>query len=232
MGAHPHPTPNGVGPASGTMPSKVDPKAKKKQMEEEAAKKILAPGDRKSSLKKRTTAATPPREDTTKMIRPTGTFPLKEFKEDDLKSLKETMSLGLSTAKSDPSESSAKEDCGDNNSIKASIAAVRANLFKGLTQDSAEPEEEINPTTKSEKKKGKRTSWVHVAKAGATLSVEVTKRGAVFAEGTQFNEKQYKPMKKTPSKVDLNLFTCVICVKLKLFHGVPKVQAAITWRPR
>ncbi len=62
---------------------------------------------------------------------------------------------------------------------------------------------------------------------GATPSAEVTKRGAVFAEGTQFNEKQYKPMKKTPSKVDSNLFTCVICIKIKLFHGVPEVQAAI-----
>ncbi len=149
-GAHLHPTPKGVGPASSTMPSKVDCKAKEKQMEEEAAQKILAPGGRKSSLKKRTAAATPPREDTTKMIRPTGTSPMKESKEDDLKSLKETMSLGLATAKSDPSESSAKEDCGDNNSIKASIAAVQANLFKGLTQGSAEPEEEIDPTAKSE----------------------------------------------------------------------------------
>jgi hypothetical protein len=93
-------------------------------MEEEAAQKILAPGGRKSSLKKRMAAATPPREDTTKIIRPTGTSPMKESKEDDLKSLKETMSLGLATAKSDPSKSSAKEDCGDNDSIKASIAAV------------------------------------------------------------------------------------------------------------
>jgi hypothetical protein len=52
-------------------------------------------------------------------------------------------------------------------------------------QDSPEPEEEIDPTAKSEKKKGKRTSWVHVAKAGATPSAEVTKQGAVFAEGTR-----------------------------------------------
>jgi hypothetical protein len=230
---HPHPTPKGVGPASGTMPSKVDcQQAKEKETEEEAVQKILAPGGRKSSLRntKRTAAATPPREDINKGIRPTGTSSIKDLKDDDLEvdSLKETMSLGLgSTTKSDPSEISSNKEGVDNNSIKASIAAVQANLFKGHMQNSAESEEEPDPTAKSGKKKAISTSWVHAAKAGATPSAEETKQGAVFAAGTQFNEKQNKPAKKTPGKLDLTLFTSVIRIKIHLFDGVPEVQAAI-----
>jgi hypothetical protein len=49
----------------------------------------------------------------------------------------------------------------------------------------------------------------------------------VFAAGTQFNKKQSKPAKKTPGKLDLTLFTSVIRIKIKLFHGVPEVQAEI-----
>ncbi len=177
-GAHPHPTPKGVGPVSGTMPLIVDKRAKEKQTKEEVVQKILAPGGRKSSLRssKRTAAETPPREEINKAIRPTGTSPMKDSKENDLESLRETMSLGLGTAKLDPSsKSSAKESRGGNNSIKASIAAVRANLFKGLMQYSAEPEEEFDSTAKSGKKKGKRAPWVHVAKAAATPLAKVTK---------------------------------------------------------
>jgi hypothetical protein len=93
---HPHPTPKGVGPASGTMPSKVDRRqAKEKETEEEAVQKMLAPGGRKLSLRntKRTAAATPPREDINKAIRPTGTSPMKDSKDNNLEvnSLKETM---------------------------------------------------------------------------------------------------------------------------------------------
>jgi hypothetical protein len=112
MGAHSHPTPKGVGPASGTMPSKVDCKAKKKQMEEEAAQKILAPGGRKSSLKKRTAAATPPKEDTTKTIRPTGASPMKESKEDDLKSLKETIASACPQQNQTPARAPPKRIVG------------------------------------------------------------------------------------------------------------------------
>jgi hypothetical protein len=82
-------------------------------------------------------------------------------------------------------------------------------------------------TTKSGKKKGKRAPWVHVAKAAATPLAEVTKRSAIFAEGTQFNKKQHKPAKKTPGKGESNLFISIICIRIKLFHGVPEVQAAI-----
>ncbi len=160
--------------------------------------------------------------------RPTGTSPMKDSKEVDLESLRETMSLGLGTAKSDPSsESSAKESRGGNNSIKASIAAMQANLFKGLAQDSAELEEEPNSTAKLRKKKGKCAPWVHVAKAAATPLAEETKQSAIFAEGAQLNEKQHKPAKKTPGKGESNLFISVICIKIKLFHGVLEVQAAI-----
>ncbi len=106
---------------------------------------------------------------------------------------------------------------------------MRARLFKGGTQDSAKLEEELESTAKSgNKKKTKQTSWVHVAKAGATPAAVKAKQGAVFAEGTQFNDKPIKPAKKTPGKTDVsNLFTSVICIKIKLFHGVPKVQTAI-----
>jgi hypothetical protein len=215
------------------MPSKVNKAAKEKQTKEEVVQKILAPGGRKSSLRntKRMAAETPPREDTTKAVRPTGTSPRKKPEEDNLDSLKDTMSLDLATAKSDPSsgESSAEESKGGNDSIKAHIAAVQANLFKGLTQDSAEqPEEDPGLTVKSGKKKGKGASWVHVAKVLATPSAQAAKRGANFAEGTQFNEKQHKPVKKTPRKQgESELFTSVIRIKIKLFHGVPEVQAAI-----
>jgi hypothetical protein len=109
------------------MPLIVDKSAKEKQTKEEVVQKILAPCSRKSSLRslKRTAAETPPREEINKAIRLTGTSPMKDSKEDDLKSLREMMSLGLGKAKSDPSsESSAKESRGGNDSIKASIAAV------------------------------------------------------------------------------------------------------------
>jgi hypothetical protein len=131
------------------------------------------------------------------------------------------MSLRLDgSVKSDPKELSSDEE-GD--SIKKSIKAVRARLFKGGTQDSAELEEELESTAKSgKKKKTKQTSWVHVAKAGTTLAAAKAKQGAVFAEGTQFNDKPSKPAKKTPGKTNVsNLFTSVIRIKIKLFHGVP-----------
>jgi hypothetical protein len=150
-------------------------------------------------------------------------------KEDNIEddSLKDTMSLHLDgLVKSDPKELSSNKD-GD--SIKKSIEAVRARLFKGSTQDSAELEEELESTAKSDnKKKSKQTSWVHVPKAGATPAAAKAKQGMVFAEGTQFNNKPSKPAKKTPSKTDVsNLFTSVTRIKIKLFHGVPEVQTAI-----
>jgi hypothetical protein len=155
---------------------------------------------------------------------------MKDSKEDDLESLKDTMSLGIGTAKSDPScsESSAEDSRGGNDSIKAAIAAVEANLFKRLTQDST-PDGEADPTVKLGKKKGKSAAWVHMAKAAATPPAEATKQTANFAEGTQFNEKQLNPpAKKTPGKQgESHLFTCVIRIRIKLFHGVPEVQAAI-----
>jgi hypothetical protein len=78
------------------------------------------------------------------------------------------------------------------------------------------------------KKKTKQTSWVHVAKAGATPATAKTKRGTVFIEGTQFNNKPSKPAKKIPGKTNSsNLFTSVIRIKRKLFHGVPEVQTTI-----
>ncbi len=74
-------------------------------------------------------------------------------KEDNIEddSLKDTMSLHLDgSMKSDPKELSSDKD-GD--SIKKSIKAVQARLFKGSTQDSAELEEELESTAKSDKKK-------------------------------------------------------------------------------
>ncbi len=150
-------------------------------------------------------------------------------KEDNIEdnSLKDTMSLHLdSLVKSEPKELSSNKD-GD--SMKKSIKAVRARLFKGGMQDSAELEEEFESTAKSgKKKKTKKTSWVHVAKAGATPATAEAKRSAVFAEGIQFNDKPSKPAKKTPGKTgNSNLFTSVIRIKIKLFNGVPEVQTAI-----
>jgi hypothetical protein len=83
------------------MPSKVNKTEKEKQSKEAVLQKILAPGGKKSSLRtsKRTAAETPPREEINKAIRPTGTSPMKDSKEDDLNSLKDTMSLGIGTAK-------------------------------------------------------------------------------------------------------------------------------------
>ena len=215
------------------MPTKVNKAAKDKQNEEEGGKKILAPGGKlSSSLRnpKRASAGTPPRDETNKSTRPAGTSPMKESNEEDLESLKDLMSLGIGTAKSDPSsgESFAENSGGGNDSIKTAIAAVRANLFKGLTQDSAD-DGEANPTVKSAKKKGKNTAWVHAAKAPATPPAEATKQRANFAEGTQFNEKQSKPpAKKTPGKQgEAHLFTCVVRIRIKLLYGVPEVQAAI-----
>jgi hypothetical protein len=77
------------------------------------------------------------------------------------------MSLHLDgLVKSDPKELSSDKN-GD--SIKKSIKAVQARLFKGGMQDSVELEEELESTAKSGKeKKTKQTSWVHVAKARAT----------------------------------------------------------------
>jgi hypothetical protein len=128
--------------------------------------------------------------------------------------------------KSDPKELSSNKDRA---SIKKSIKDVLARLFKGGTQDSAELEEQLESIAKSgKKKKTKQTSWVHVAKAGATPATAKAKQGMVFAEGTQFNDKPSKPAKKTPGKTNVsNLFTIVICIKIKLFHGIPKVQFAI-----
>jgi hypothetical protein len=152
---------------------------------------------------------------------------MKESKEDDIKddSLEDMMSLPLGgSVKSDPKESSSDKDGADNNSIKTSIAALRARLFQGGLQDSTELEEEPKSTAKSgNKKKTKQTSWVHVAKAGATPAAVETKRGAVFAEGTQFNDKPSKPAKKTPCKTNVsNLFTCVICIKNQTFPRRPQ----------
>jgi hypothetical protein len=125
---------------------------------------------------------------------------MKESKEDDIKdnSLEDVMSFPLGgLVKSDPKESSYDKDGADNNSIKTSNAALQARLFQGGTQDSAELEEEPKSTAKSgNKMKTKQTSWVHMAKAGATSAAVETKRGAVLAEGTQFNDKPSKPAKK------------------------------------
>jgi hypothetical protein len=132
MGAHPHPTSKGVGPASGTRPSIVDKRAKEKQTKEEVVQKILAPGGRKLSLRssKRTTAETPPREEINKAIRPTGTSPMKDSKEDDLKSLREMMSLGLGTAKLDPSsKSSTKESRGGQQQHQSLHCSHASQLF-------------------------------------------------------------------------------------------------------
>jgi hypothetical protein len=194
--------------------------------------KILAPGGWKLSLKKskRSASVTPPREDPLKAMRPTGTLLMKESRKEDKiedDSLKDTMNLHLDgLVKSDLKELSSDKD-GD--SIKRSIKAVWARLFKGGTQDSAELEEELESTAKSDKKKKtKQTSLVHVAKAGATPAAAKAKQGAVIAEGTQFNDKQSKPAKKTPGTINMsNLFTSVIRIKIKLFHGVLEVQIAI-----
>ena len=108
------------------------------------------------SLKKskRLAAATPPREDPHKAMRPTGTLLMKESRKEDKiedDSLKDTMNLHLDgLVKSDLKELSSDKD-GD--SIKRSIKAVWARLFKGGTQDSAELEEELESTAKSDKKK-------------------------------------------------------------------------------
>jgi hypothetical protein len=228
---HPRTFPKGQG-HYGTMPTRSTRNQAQEGGSADKEQKILAPGGQKSSLKKSklSAAATPPREDPLKAMRLTDTSPMKESrKEDNIEddSLKDTMSLHLDgLVKLDPKKLSSNKD-GD--SIKKLIKAVRVRLFKGGTQDSAEPEVELESTAKSgKKKKTKQTSWVHVAKAGATPAAAKAKQGAVFAEGTQFNNKPSKPAKKTPGKTDVsNLFTSVICIKIKLFHGVPEVQTAI-----
>jgi hypothetical protein len=69
--------------------------------------------------------------------------------------------------------------------------------------------------------------WVPIAKGGCN-EAEVPKHGAVFAEGTHFNDKPGKPRKKMPGKVTLStLITSVIQIRIKLLHEVTEVQGAI-----
>ena len=119
-----------------TMPTRSTHNQAQEGGSDDEEQKILAPGGWESSLKKskRSAAATPPREDPLKAIRPAGTSPMKESrKEEDIEddSLKDTMSLHLvGLVKSDPKELSSNKD-GD--SIKKSVEAVWARLFKGGT---------------------------------------------------------------------------------------------------
>jgi hypothetical protein len=69
---------------------------------------------------------------------------------------------------------------------------------------------------------------VPIAKGGSSKA-EVPKRGAIFAEGTHFNKKPGKLLKKTRGKANSStLLTSVIRIKIKLSHGVTEVRGAIT----
>jgi hypothetical protein len=155
---------------------------------------------------------------------------MKDTSDEEVKvgSAKENMSLGLdSVAKLAPRESSSNNDDVDNNSIKANIAALCAKLFRGTQKSCGNPDKDPTPTAKLGKKKSRQASWVHIAKAGTTPAPKETRQGAAFTADTQFNERQSKLARKTLGKNDSDLFTSVIHIKIKLFHGVPEVQAAI-----
>ncbi len=164
---------------------------------------------------------TPIRKESTKSLCPQGTSPTKESgmnKEKDNKEegmSKDSMSLNLdSLVKSDPKELSSNKEGRDANSIANKIATLRTQLFKGGTQATAckRHEDGCNSTAEKASKKGSRRakSWVPIAKGGSPKA-KVPTRGAVFAEGTHFNQKLGKPLKKTLGKANSStLLTSVI----------------------
>jgi hypothetical protein len=172
--------------------------------------KILSPGGRPSSLKpsKRIAAVTPIREEPNKSLRPQGTSPMKESGQNGEKdnnedsTSKANMSLNLdSLVKSDSKEVLSDEEDTEANSIANENAILRAQLFKGGMQESASKGHEdgciSTAITASIKGSRKAKPWVPIAK-GDGNEAEVPKRGAVFAKGTQFNDKPGKPLKKMP----------------------------------
>jgi hypothetical protein len=198
--------------------------------------KMLSPGGRQSSLKpsKRNATTTATREEPTKSFRPQGTLPMKESGQNEENdnnkdsTSKANMSLNLdSLVKSDPNEASFDEEGTDANSIANKISTLRAQLFKRGMQDTASKGHEdgngSTAITASTKGNRKAKPWVPIAKGGSA-EAEVPKRGAVFAEGTHFNKKLGKPLKKTPGKATSStLITSVIRMKIKLLHRVTEV---------
>ncbi len=119
--------------------------------------------------------------------------------------------------KSDSLESSSNEEDTEANSIVNEIATLRVQLFKGGTQESAskghEDGHDSTAITASTKGSRKAKPWVPIAKGGGNKA-EVLKRGGVFVEGTHFNDKPGKPLKKTPGKATSStLIMSVIQIK-------------------
>ncbi len=229
------PIPEGMA-INGSMPSQYT--CSKGDTQEGAASrgaiKILSHGRRPSSLKpsKRIADATPTRAEPTKSLRPQGTLPMKESGQNGENNNKEdstsktNMSLNLdSLVKSDSKESlSDKEDAEADHSIANGITTIRAQLFKGGTQESASKghEDKRNSTaiTASTKGSKKAKPWVPIAKGGGN-EAEAPKQGVVFAEGTHFDDKPGNPLKKMPGKATSStLITSVIWIKIKVLHGV------------
>jgi hypothetical protein len=142
------------------------------------------------------------------------------------------MSLNLdSLVKSDSKESSSNKEGTEANSIANEIATLRAQLFKKGTQEYAskghEDKRDSTAITASTKGSRKAKPCVPSAKGGRNKA-EVLKRGAVFGEGTHFNDKPGKPLKKTPGKATSStLITSVIRIKIKLLHRITEMQGAI-----
>jgi hypothetical protein len=93
---------------------------------------------------KQKATTTPAREEPTKSLHPQGTLPMKESGKNEENNNNEdgtskaNISLNLdSLVKSDPKESSSNKEGTDANSIANNIATLRAQLFKGDTQDTA-----------------------------------------------------------------------------------------------
>jgi hypothetical protein len=188
---------------------------------------------------KRNAAATPTREEPTKSLHHQGTSPMKESGQNgennnnEDSTSKANMSLNLdSLVKSDSKEFSSNKEDTEADSIANEITTLRAQLFKGGTQETASKghKDRCNSTaiTASTKDSRKAKPRVPIAKRGCT-EAEVPKRGAVFVEGTHFNNKPGKPLKKKPGKATLStLTTSVIQIKIKLLNRVMEVQGTIT----
>ncbi len=134
-----------------------------------------------------------------------------------------------SKTKSDPKESDDKVGSGDGedkDSIGRAIAGTRKNLFK--VDETCTPGGKEESGEKARKPKG----WTPIPKAATTATPQGKaqtsgRKGAKFAEGTQFHEKvSTGGAKKTPGK-EGKMNNCIVRIKLKLTGGHKDIPASI-----
>jgi hypothetical protein len=139
------------------------------------------------------------------------------------------MAVGTDDDVSDKSPSMAKSDPKESDGElqgKSSLSDLIASTRKALFESGPPADYEQTVTTTQTRK------WVPISKTGGskkddTVTSGIGRRGASFAEGTNFAAKDASA-KKTPAKdTSAKVNNCVVKIKLEILHGVNDVKETV-----